>query len=175
MFETKGDVAEWQMVYDDIKAKEVGDVITYDDLSSLLDRDFLTGRSPIYKATKTLEATDHRTLANVANVGYRVVSPPEHEVLARQHHKKGRRQLSRAFGRIHSADRTKLSPEDSERFDRIEENLSRQRDMIRRIETRAARTETRVERVENSNQATEARIARLEEALTRFTEKQSTE
>jgi len=73
-FKPKGDVAEWQMVYDDLLVTaEFGQVITYEQLDEALGRRFLDSRSPIYKARTHLGEMRSRWLESVPSEGYRAM------------------------------------------------------------------------------------------------------
>ena len=140
MFEPKGPQPLWELVYDRIRTLSVGDTITYAELSRILGgRGIEACRAPLYKAMQVLEREDKRTLDNVRDTGYRVVEAVEHERLARRHHRKSHRQLRKALGKVQSADRSKLTPEERRRFDRMEITLSRQADMIRRLDAKVER------------------------------------
>lgn len=139
LFTPKGTVAEWRMVYEKAVALNEGDVITYADLSDLLDRDFLADRNPVYRATEELEVSDHRTLSCVRGVGYRIAAANEHERLARGHHKRSRKQLRKAVSKAASADRSKLTPDERQRIDGLEMSLRQHADMIRRLDARTAK------------------------------------
>lgn len=170
-FEPKGDVAEWQLVYDHIATLDVGDVVTYEKLSELLDREFKTARGPFHKANKELLAEHKRGLLNVKNVGYRVVSAIEHESAARDQHKYAKRRLRASKHWLTNTDRGELPPEVAERFDRIEQSMDRQIDFTRRLDKRVQRVEKALEasRSETADQAQETsdRLEKLTEALKR--------
>lgn len=138
LFTPKGTVAEWRMVYEKTVAMNEGDVITYDELSELLERDFLADRNPIYRATQEMEESDHRTLSCVRGVGYRIAAANEHERLARGHHKRSRKQLRKAVSKAASADRSKLTPDERQRIESLEMNLRQHADMIRRLDQRTS-------------------------------------
>ncbi len=177
LFKPKAELPQWKMVYDELQMLNVGETIEYEALAAAVGFDVRSNRSPIYKAQRVLETEQHRTIANVLGVGYRVVEALEHETLARKHHKRSKKQLSKATARIRSADRSKLSAEDRKRFDAIELNLSRQSEMIRRLdnrvqqvesavkESRAQQAELRAQQDEHRS-AVEDRLARLEQELT---------
>ena len=164
MFETKGDLPEWRLIYDHAKTLDVGQTITYEVLDGILGRDFATGRSPIYRAMRELEDENSRTLVNVPNIGYRVAEAIEHEDLAKLHHKKSRRSIRRAASKLHSADRTRLTREQARRFDDMQAQLDQQAHMLRRVDGRVTKVDNRVTKVETDVQA---RLDRLTDILTR--------
>lgn len=141
MFETKGEVAEWRLVYDHLTTLRMGDIVTYEFLTKLLGRDFLDAREPFYQANRRLLVTHRRGFENVPSVGYRMITAEEHEKMANKHHRRGRRQLKRSLSYIHNVDRTQLSPEALRRFDALEDNLARQVDFTRRLDSRVAKVE----------------------------------
>jgi len=170
-FEPKGDVAEWQIVYDHLKTLDVGEVVTYEHLSKLLERDFLAARGPFHKANKHLLATHKRGMVNVKNVGYRVVTATEHEDVARDQHRFAKRRLRKSKHWLANTDRGDLPPEAVERFDRLEQSLDRQIDFTQRLDRRVARVEKALNasRVEIAEQASDTaeRLTKLTEALQR--------
>lgn len=167
MFEIKGDQAEWRIIYAKALTLNVDDVLTYEDLNDLLDREFLISRSPIYRAITELEKVDSRTLANVKGVGFRVAAANEHEGLARVHHKRSRRQLRKAVGKAASADRSALTPEERKRIDGLELSLRQHSQMIRRLEQR---DEHRAAEIKALRREKNSDVAELSERVDRLAE-----
>lgn len=170
-FTVKGAKPEWELIYDRLRQANVGEVVTYTELSGILGRDFHTARNPFYKALQLLEGQNLRSMACVPKVGYRVVEASEHEQLARGQHRKSRRALRRSLSKLSSADRSRLAPADRERYDRLEMNVSRQADALRRLESRVSRvelavTEARQETREQSEAMT-TQFSKLLDALRR--------
>lgn len=122
-FEPLGEQAEWKIVYAKLRTLGVDQVISYETLTDLLGRRFEDDRNPIYRATRELEETDHKTVENVRGRGYRVIHPSEHEKLAKGHVRKSHRQLKKAGGKVASADRSALTPEERRRLDALEANI----------------------------------------------------
>ena len=170
-FEPKGDVAEWQLVYNHIETLDVGDIVTYEKLSELLGREFKTARGPFHKANRQLLSKHKRGMLNVKNVGYRVVTAEEHELAARDQHKYAKRRMRASKHWLANTDRSELAPEVAERFDRIEGQLDRQIDFTRRLDKRVERVEKALDasRSEAGDQARETsdRLTKLTEALKR--------
>lgn len=170
-FEPKGDVAEWQLIYNHLVTLNVDDVVEYDTLTELLGREFKSARGPFHKANRHLLADHKRGMLNVKNVGYRVVPAEEHERAARDQHRFAKRRLRASKHWLANTDRSELPAEVAERFDRLEEQLDRQIDFTRRIDKRVARVEKALEasRDEAAGQARETseRLSKLMEALKR--------
>lgn len=167
MFETKGTRAEWVLVYEALTKLGVGDTLPFEDLDALLGRDFRNDRNPIYRATKELEVNDKRTVDSVRGVGYRIVEAREHEGLARRHHKRSRRQLTKAVAKAASADRAALTVEERKRIDGMELSLRQHAQMIRRL---SERDEQREQQIKTLRRDTNADVAALSERVDRLTD-----
>lgn len=166
MFDTIGERARWRDVYDRLASMEIGDLLTYEELTEITGTPLDQARSDFDRAKKELETNNSRTMANVRKTGYRMVEAVEHIDLARHHQKKARRQIVRAKRRAHSADRARLGHEDRARVDTMENNLALQETILRRTVKRldAVEVETKREKRQRREAETmlEARIARLE-------------
>lgn len=138
MFETKGDVAEWRLLYDRAAQMKVDETIGYAELDVLLGRPFRDDRAPIYKVQREMLGTLSRTLVNVVNVGYRVARADEHAGLGVSRQKRARRQIRAGIRIVKGADRTSLSPRESVRLTAVEMNLADQARMLRLTDQRVA-------------------------------------
>ena len=143
VFDLKGDRAQWCTIYEHISGMAIGETITHDELAALLpDAPEGSVRGAFHRAVRECETANHRTFSNVRGVGYRMVDAAEHERLARDHHKRAKRQLKSSRRKVVSADRSRLTREERARFDAIELNLSRHIEMTnRRLDTVEARLE----------------------------------
>lgn len=174
-FQTKGDVAQWVIIREELRKLEIGDLLTYDHLETVLGWDIRDNRTPLYKAAKEWGAEFHRALLPVTGEGYRVAEPTEHEHIARSQHRRSRRALDRGARALQNADRGLLKPEDRSRFDAMETNIARQRDMMKRLSARvevvektlAADRKARSD-LETTVQDQANRLARLEAAQARL-------
>lgn len=167
-FQPRGDRAQWRVVHDLLERLDVGDIMTYEEITDALDVEHINQvRGAVHRAAKVWGEERHRALSPVNRVGYRVVSALEHELLARKQHRRSRRALGRGRALLRDADRSQLAPADRERFDRMELELSRQSDMISRIDTRQAKMERALEADRAARSATDEKVARMEEALRR--------
>ena len=168
MFETKADRPQWAIVYDRLAGMDVGEIVKDEELFGLLpDAPESSVRSAFYRAVRELEDANHRTLDRVRTVGYRVVDAPEHERLARGQHKKAKRRLKAANSRAHSADRTRLNPDERRRLDAIEDHLGRQQEMVRRLDARVEKTEQRTARTEKDTAQLADKLDELRDLLRR--------
>lgn len=172
MFETKADTAQWRMVYARISGMGIGDVIKYDELTGLLP-DAAEGsiRGAFYRAVRECEDEQHRTFDCVRGIGYRMVAAAEHERLARSKHKRAKRQLKGAWRKAHSADRSKLTPDERRRLDAMEDHLGRQQEMIRRLEGRVAAVEGDLKVARRTQKENTAEVADRLDKLTKLLER----
>lgn len=159
--------AEWEKVYELLRTRVVGDVITYDELSDVLGRAFATARGPFYKANTALLENDQRGLLNIKGVGYRVIPATEHEIPARRQHTAARRRMRTARRWITNANRAELSPTESRRFDEMELNISRHEQMLRRLDRRQDRLDRAIHESRQEVAGTQEQIDDLKAALRR--------
>lgn len=168
LFKPKDTRAQWEKVYDLLAPLDIGDVLTYEAITEALDVDHINKvRNAVTKAANEWGKEKHRAIKVVNRVGYRVVSATEHETLARSHHKRSRRQMAKGLQVIRNTDRSLLSPQDRERFDRVEMQMARQASEIRRIDLRQREMDRVFAEEQTARRVSEEKIARMQEALRR--------
>lgn len=105
------------VVVDVVKDREYGTVIQYSELGDALGLNPKRERALIQvhvrTALRTLLKLHKRGLQSVSNVGYRIIEPREHVLVANGHQTKAKRQLQRAINFYEGADLSKMT--DSER------------------------------------------------------------
>lgn len=152
----------WREIYDAVRPLSPGAVITYEQITTLIERDVKYNRSAIERAREELEREDHRTLICVRGKGYRIATAAEHETLAHRHTARSRRQVTKAVSRIQSADRSALTAEQRSRFDQIETSLSR----LGAMQDRLARNDkTRRREIKQLREQTDANVAALNDRV----------
>jgi uncharacterized coiled-coil protein SlyX len=135
MFETKGDRAQWIVIYDHLATLQIDEIVKDETLFSLLpDAPEASVYGAFRRAMREMETGHQRTFDRVRTVGYRMVHPRETERLARGQQTKAKRRLKSAQDKAHSADRSMLDHAEKQRIDALELNLAQQRDMIRRLD-----------------------------------------
>jgi hypothetical protein len=172
MFETKGDRAQWRTVYDHVSTLKVGDVVTDETLVALLpDAAPSSYVGAFHRAVKELEAVNKRTFDRVRGKGYRMVEAVEHANLAKRQHRRAKRRLAAAHSKAHSADRSRLTPEERQRIDAIEMNLAQQQQLTKRLETRVERLQQGLQEARREHKqdiaSVSERVDRLAEQLAR--------
>lgn len=136
MFDPKGEIPEWRIVYDHAVTVPVDGVVTYEDLDALLGRTFTDSRAPIYRVQKELLENDHRTMVNVIGVGYRVGKANEHAGLASGQRKRARHSMTKAVRIVDGTNRQVLTRDETVRLDRLEFNLKQQAIILRKQDSR---------------------------------------
>lgn len=182
-FAPKGSEAEWQMIYKVLIHMEVGQIIDYPMLDTVLGRPFRDSRTPIYRAKAELLTNYKRLLRSVSGVGYRIAEPDEHEDVARAHVRSGHRQIVKAKDLVSDTPRTGLSPEKRRSLDAFQTHLvtvaKATGALNRRVETGKTRADEAIDETRREVQATvkgpdlttaevAAKVERLERLVTRF-------
>lgn len=172
LFETRGDRAQWLVIFEAIAQMQPGDVIKDVDLFALLpDAPEASVRSAFMRAMKEAEAELSRSFCRVRTVGYRMVAANEHEGLARGHHRRAKRQLKTARRKATSADRSLLTREERARIDAVELNLSRQIEMTARLESRMARVEDELKAARRQQSSESAELSERVDKLASLLER----
>jgi len=96
MFTPKGNIALWKLIYDYIKDKEAGTIISFEELSQAIHEDILKNRSSIYKARMKLAKEKQRYLISEHQVGYKVVEGVDQLRHAESRHDLANRQIQMA-------------------------------------------------------------------------------
>lgn len=173
VFAPVGDRARWRILYDILKALNVGDVFTYERMAGVLDlhpqTDRHTLQMSIQRAGKELEVEDKRAIEAVRGVGYRVVEPEHHLVLARQHSRRAGRSLQRGLSKVVNVDLNGVDPNIRGAFDLLARGFHQQahfnRAMLKETtDIKSMVVEDRMRSAED-NEALRARVARMEQAL----------
>lgn len=172
-FEPVGSQARWRVVYELLRNTETDSILTYEELGKALDLDPTDDRHAIQMAMRRAalehEEVDKRAIDAVPNVGYRIVQPPEHVMLARRQQKRSSRALARGYSKAVNVDLSKLDPETRRVVEVIARGFAMQMDFNRRTDVRQKRLEEalatvsrRIERTEEEHAALRARLERLE-------------
>jgi hypothetical protein len=103
-----------------LAAAEFDDVVTYDQLSVCLNREFIRNRGPIYRACHQLGMLRHRWLEAVSGVGYRVIQANEHVRASLDRKQRARNQLQKMQVISRATDLARLTFEERELWDRQE-------------------------------------------------------
>lgn len=186
-FTAKGSEPEWKMIYAVLIGMQVGQVLEYDMLDAILGRPFLESRTPIYRARKEFFETHHRLLANESGRGYRIIKSDEHEDVARDHIRKGNRQIVTATKIVTETPRAGMSVEGRRSLDALQVHLvtvaEATRALNRRVTGKTAADEA-LDEVREKEKAAKSRpeptsaevvdkLDRLEALFTRFSHAES--
>lgn len=111
--------AEWRIVLDEFLKAGRGQVVSYEHLGRVLDRDPVDERHAIYaaaaKAARELRRTHSRSVGVVKGAGYRVLEASEHEVQAYGYHGQATRRMNTAVAVLRATPLDDLTPEQRRR------------------------------------------------------------
>lgn len=171
-FQPIGERARWKIVYEVLAAHDVGEVATYKQMADALKLSDTANRHAIQSAVRRaaieLEQVDNRAIEAEPNVGYRIVTPPEHLRLARQHQKVSRRALQRGHSKVVHVDLSDVAPEIRHSFEIVARAFSMQMDFNRRIDVRQARLEQAIDNMATQQTRTAEELAELKDRLARL-------
>lgn len=133
-FQTKGPVAQWRVIYAEIKDYQTGQVITHQRIRELLP-DVPEGSlaSAWQRALKEVEEANSFTFRPIMGVGYERVHARENVLLARKKQKSADRALTKAVRKLDAADTAVLTADERKERDRVRMHLATQRSMLRQI------------------------------------------
>lgn len=171
-FQPSGDRARWQIVYDELTGQDIGAVVTYETLGTLLQLDPDADRHAIQmavrRAAKEYLQADKRALDVTPNKGYRIVEAAEHLRLAKGHQRRAGRQLVAGYSKTVNVDLSGLEPETRHAFEIVARAFSMQMDFNRRFDVRQQRLEAAINQVTESATRSEQEIAELRARLERL-------
>lgn len=176
IFTPKDGAPEWEKLYKVLVPKAVGDLVTYQELSDALGRDFLAARSPLTRAAGELLRVNLRAMENVRGAGYRIVEAREQEVLASRQQRSARRKATKAHDFVRHVDRSGLTNEEVNRFQRLEmgygmfeQILKAHADRLDHLSAKVDAITGRTPGVRSSDDLRrDERLERLEEAIRRL-------
>ncbi len=96
MFEPKGKKPMWELVYDYVVDKPIGEILTFEELSEAINEDIMKNRNAVYKARKKLATRHKKFLVTERGAGYKVVEGMEQLDHAQSRHVTARRQSNEA-------------------------------------------------------------------------------
>ena len=168
MFEKKSNLAQWEIVFMILKTKNVGDIVTDEEILSALGPDFpkVALHSVVNQAIKKFRV-NKRTFERIRLIGWRMVEATEHSRLARKQQLRSRRRLDEAVSISASTDLSKLSPDERRAQREQELHLRQLRDQVARHDRRLVKVERRVSMVEKDYAGNVDEIDKLKDLLRR--------
>lgn len=163
------EIPKWRLVYEVLKTLLVGDTLTYQRIAEILgldpesDRDRKACQSAARRAGQEFIRTEKHAIEAVPHVGYRVVEPAEHFVLARGQRRRSDRALDRGFTIVVNVNLNGMDREAREDTMRERQTLQRRRDFAardeeKRIKKSVAMQVTRVAVSEAERAAAKAKV-----------------
>lgn len=176
-FKAIGEQARWRTIYEILSATGTGEVLTYKEMAEALDLDPDEQRHTIQMAMRRAaiehEKFDKRAVEAVANVGYRVVLPPEHMRLAKQQQARSSRALVAGRSKVVNVDLNGLEPDVRQAFQVVAQAFALQMDFNRRMDVRQQRLEQAMQAIAVRSDRSEAEIAELRDRLARLENRQA--
>lgn len=179
MFIPKTEDAVWRDLYEAIKDRPRGDLVTYEELDAMVMSGDIRGRDrwQIYRSDEELRRVDQKTLVNIRGVGYRIALAEEHLDVANTHRLRGKRQARKAWKVADATDLSQIAdPSVRKAITDLSDHMHNVEARLRYVEQRTVRTEKAIKREKidrlEAETATEDRLARLEELIERMAEKE---
>ncbi len=171
-FQPSGSRARWRALYEVLLGCDVEDVVTYEALGEAIDLDPDKERHQIQmalrRAAREYEVVDKRALDVLPNVGYRVVTAPEHLRLADQQQRKAGRALERGHSKVVNVDLNLVDDETRKAFEAVGRAFALQMDFNRRMAYRQGRTEAALREMSDRTERTDVELADLRARLERL-------
>jgi len=143
MFPAKKEKPEWETLLYAFDWQP-GLTVTFKDLSTVLQRDFLSSRGVIYKLEKELVREKGLVLRAIRNVGYQTIHPEDNKDVAIHHGKKARKQVKMSKHIITHTRPEDLSPEGREIMEIMYTNFSKLEHQMKFFTRRTERVEKKV-------------------------------
>lgn len=168
-FTPLGSEARWKTIYRALRVLQPGDVITYDELGDLLSLHPADERHAIqmsmHRALTELLHEDRRTCETVRGVGYRVVLPAEHLMLARRRNARARVQVKRGFDVATNVDLNAVDPHVRGALETVALHFMRLQQAIDATHRKAAEAARGLELLGQRHDDVEERLGRLERMI----------
>lgn len=169
MFETIGEKSRRQIVVDLVETVDYGGIIEYDTLADALSvEDKGVIQAAVHAAKPAIERAHAKAVEAIPNVGYRVVLPSEHGLLATKQQRKSRRAIVRAKSKIDNVDLNKLSDTEKAVIAIYGAVLASQIEFSRRADLRYARKETLDQLITQQSKVNTRTDAELQEMRARL-------
>lgn len=116
MFKPKNEKPYWQMIYDVISNLNVGEVISYDDMTEAIGKDINNNRTAVYKARKVLLKEKKRFLIVERGIGYKVIEGMPIMSHAEERHDIAKHQADMANFEVANINTVTLTPDEKKRL-----------------------------------------------------------
>lgn len=177
-FRPSGEHARWRILYEILQQRDVGEVVTYDEMGAALgvdpDKDRHTIQLAMRRAAKELEVVDKHATDAIPNEGYRIVEPEQHLYLAKRQQRKANRALQRGQSKVLNVDFNLVDVETRRAFEVVAAAFALQMDFNRRLDARQQNLEKAVAAVTKQSgehqERTQQELEELRERLRRLEE-----
>jgi hypothetical protein len=173
-FQPIGVIARWRTIYSLLVARQVDDVLDYGTMAAALDLNVAEDRyimqASMRRAAKEFEQVDKHAVVAIPGVGYRIVEPEEHLVLAKAQQRRSSRALVRGYSKVTNVDMSDLTPANRMLFQAVAQAFAMQQDFNRRTDIRQAKLEEALDGIREKTVRTDDEIAELRARLNRLEE-----
>lgn len=145
MFKPKGEKPLWKMVFDFVTPMQIGDVVTYEELTEAVGQDITTNRAIVYAANKHLLKDQKRLLVVERSIGYKLVDGMDIMYHAEDRQSMAKRQVRLANFETNNISTIKLTSEEKKKLQDF---------MSFNANIRAAFAQ-KIDRIEKANQVTQ--------------------
>lgn len=116
MFKSKGEKPYWRILFEYLEEKEIGDIVSYKDLTNQIKADIESQRGSIYRAGKELLDIHGRYIESVRGEGYKIISGKDIMVFSKGRTRKMKRQASLQEFEFNGINTVELSADDRKKL-----------------------------------------------------------
>jgi len=164
-FQPQGSTARWRLLYDLLRERETGDVVTYEEMGKLLSLDPVGQRQTIQMAMRRAAYEflykDLKALETVTNVGYRIAVAEHRPGLVRQFNRRAGNALERAHATATKIDLSGVDMQARRVLEGMALLTARQQEINRIMHLRQERMERAVQALQSDQERSETETQRL--------------
>jgi hypothetical protein len=178
-FEPIGDHPRWKTIYDLLRTKHPGDILTYTEMGEALNLDPATDLHAIQMAMRDARDTylenERHAVKSVPRTGYRISTPPEHLCHAGAHQARATREIVRGAEVVTHVDLNELEPVTRRAMMLVAESFQQQRIVMAHIDVRQKRLEEALLTVAVRTERTGEEVSDLKDRLERLESRMSSD
>lgn len=168
-FTSSGDRARWRIIYDLLRACEIGDMFTYEDMANALglhaEHDRHTLQMTMRRAAKEYLEQEKRALEVVRNEGYRVTEAMERPRLVHKQNVKLKRALTHGHNLATFVDYSGLDMEARRILEATAASLYGQMQVTKALLHRQARLDKAMENVSIKQERNDSELQEMRERM----------
>lgn len=142
--------SEEEKLFELFASKNFEEIVTFDEISIAIERDFLLCRISLENVRLRLEEECYKSFLNIRKVGYKILHPKEHVITAKKRFVKSQKQINRGLHTLVYTDTNVLSDLDRSVHDIYKSTYTRLKSFYEK-ERRDLREETKNTYQEHEN------------------------